>query len=214
MIYTVAGSFDDDQEAEAPLKTLESRFPSTHAFLTTPGAYLVTEAPACKVTQASRTNPVIDSASWILEKEGVLLAGTQSGCGNGFLTKKVTIISCDGKKNLLTDTVEEICDRTRRVYTCVYTLEPGVLLLKHEYTIEGETAVHLRVYDVRKRKRLYSQEGSYGPGLDHDYIAPKTDVDDIDQDGIPEIVSTQQKTGQRLSVRKWRQGQFVEARSP
>ena len=217
MIYTVAGKFDDDQEGEAALRTLEARRPASRPFLTTPGAYLVTEAPTCKITEDNRSNAAIDSASWILEREGVLLAGVQSGCSNGTVTKKVTVISCNGMKNLLTDTVKQVCDRPRRVDTCVYTLEPGVLLLKHKYTIEGATDVYLRVYDVRKKKRLYNQEESYGPGLPglSPYnTEPKTDVEDVDQDGIPEIVSSQPRTGERLSVRKWQKGKFVETRSP
>jgi hypothetical protein len=218
-IYRTVGRFQDEKEGEAMLRKVEGEMTHLYTsayppYLSKLGAYLASESPTCKVGQQSRSNRTIESASWVLEKEGVLLAGTQSECGNGSLTKKVTVISCDGKKNLLTDTVEEICDRTRRVYTCVYTLEPGVILLKHKYTIEGETDVDLRVYDVRKKKRLYSQQGSYGPGLDHDFTDPKTDVEDVDQDGVPEIVSTQQKTGQRLSVRKWQKGRFVETRSP
>jgi hypothetical protein len=219
MIYTVAGKFDDEQEGKAALRSLEARRPSSRPFLTIPGAYLVTETPTCKITRDNSSNSAIESASWILEREGVLLAGVQSGCSNGTVTKKVTVISCDGMKNLLTDTVKQVCDRPRRVDTCVYTLEPGVLLLKHKYTIEGATDVYLRVYDVRKKKRLYNQEESYGYGPGLPCLSPyktelKTDVEDVDQDGIPEIVSSHPRTGQRLSVRKWQKGKFIETRSP
>jgi hypothetical protein len=75
----------------------------------------------------------------------------------------------------------------------------------------------LRVYDVRKKKRLYKLDTSYGPGLpgfDPFNNEPETHVEDVDQDGVPEIVSILPETRQRISVRKWQKGRFVETRSP
>lgn len=221
-IYRTVGRFQDEQDGEAMLRKVEGEMTHLYTsayppFLAKLGAYLASESPTCKVSQKSRTNRAIDSASWVLEKEGVLVAGSQSACSNGTLTKKLTVISCDGTKNLLTDSVEHVCDADRRVDTCIYTLEPGILLFEHEYTLSGATSFDLRVYDVRKKKRLYTQKGSYGPGLpgfEPDNNEPRTAVEDVDQDGIPELVSTLPKTRQRTSVRKWRQGQFVETRSP
>jgi len=131
-VYRTMGRFQDPKEGEEALRKVEAEMPHLYTnayppFLSKLGAYLASESPTCKVTQRTRMNPVIDSASWILEKEGVLLAGTQSACVNGTLTKKVTVISCDGMKNLMTDTVKQVCDRLRHVDTCVYTLEPGIL---------------------------------------------------------------------------------------
>lgn len=215
MVYTVVGRFHDRAEGEAALRKVELQRPSSNAFLTSLGPYLLPESPTCKVGPMARMkNPVIDSASWILEKDGVLLAGTQSQCKNGMLTKKVTVMSCDGMKNLLTDVVEEVCDHTRRINTCVYILEPGVLLHKHTYSISGALSFYVRVHDVRQKKRLYTLDASYGslfPGQDPE-IEPRTDLEDIDQDGIPEIVTTLPKTGQRTSVLKWLKGGFVESK--
>ncbi|MFP2934579.1 hypothetical protein ACLESO_57620 [Pyxidicoccus sp. 3LG] len=216
-VLTAVGRFEDRKEAEEALKRVEARRPSAHAVITSMGPYLLPEKPTCKVTRKARgKNPAIDAASWILEKEGVLLAGSQTPCTDGKLTKKVTIMSCDGMKNLFTDSVEEVCDRTRSVDTCVYSMEPGVLMLKHEYTIEGATSFYVRVHDVRTKKRLFHLEASYGDGLPG--FDPKTDpetrLEDVDQDGVPEIVNILQETGERISVRKWRQRRFVEMRSP
>jgi len=75
----------------------------------------------------------------------------------------------------------------------------------------------VRVHDVRKKKRLFHLEASNGgitpPGIDPE-TEPRTTLEDVDQDGSPEIVSTVPKTGQRTQVRKWRQGKFVETRTP
>lgn len=216
MVYTAVGRFDDRQEAEAAYQQMRELRYDLHVSLTSPGAYLTPESRTCRVTPMARMkNPVINPASWILEKEGVLLAGTQSACSDGMLTKKVAIMTCDGMKNLLTDTVEHVCERNRRIDTCVYTLEPGILLLEHTYGMSGQTSVHVRVQDVRKKKRLYTLDvtnGSGIPGLPD--TEPTTDLEDIDQDGIPEIVKRHPETGQRLSVLKWSKGRFTETSSP
>ena len=77
--------------------------------------------------------------------------------------------------------------------------------------------LRVRVHDVRKKKRLFHLEDSNGgitpPGIDPE-TEPRTTLEDVDQDGSPEIVSTVPKTGQRTQVRKWRQGKFVETRTP
>jgi hypothetical protein len=218
VVVMAVGRFTDEAAGEAALEKVRSERPRSRVFLTTLGPYLVPESPTCKVSPLARAkNPTIDSASWILEKEGVLLAGSQTSCKDGLLTKKVTVMSCDGMKNLFTDTSEQVCEHTQHVDTCVYSLEPGILLLKHQYTINGETAIHVRVHDVRKKKRLFQMEafngGLMAPGVDPE-TEPLTTLEDVDQDGVPEIVSTVPKTGQRLSVRKWQKGKFVETRTP
>jgi len=218
MVYKAVGWFEDKAVGEAALEKVRSERPRARAFLTKPGPYLVPESPTCKVSPLARTkNPAIDLASWLLEKEGVLLAGSQTPCKDGLLTKKVTVMSCDGMKNLFTDTSQHVCESTRHVDTCVYSLEPGILLLEHTYTLNGETTLRVRVHDVRKKKRLFHLEASNGgitpPGVDPE-TEPRTTLQDVDQDGSPEIVSTVPKTGQRTQVRKWRQGKFVETRAP
>jgi len=216
-VITAVGRFEDKKEAEAALKRVEVERPSTRAFITVLGPYLVPESPTCKVSMLARgKNPTIDAASWLAEKEGVLLAGSQTQCKNGKLTKKVTVMSCDGMKNLLTDSSEHVCDRTRHVDTCVYAMEPGVVLIKHAYTLNGVTTIRARAHDVRNKKQVYKQDitnGSGLPGGDPEN-QPETDFEDVDQDGIPELVVRVPDTGQRTSVRKWKQGKFVEVKSP
>ena len=114
-VYRAVGRFQDRAEGEAVRNQVYTEM--THLYtgaylprLTTPGEYLVTESPTCKI---SRKNPVIDPASWILEKDGVLLVGTQTECKQGQLTKSITVVSCDGMKNLLTDSVSVPCDMGR-----------------------------------------------------------------------------------------------------
>ncbi|MCP3144949.1 hypothetical protein [Pyxidicoccus xibeiensis] len=216
-IVTAVGRFEARKDAEEALKKVEAERPSAQAFITTLGPYLLPETRTCKVTRQARgKNPTIEAASWLLEKAGVLLAGSQTPCKDGRLTKQVTVMSCDGMKNLLTDTSEHACDHTRPVETCVYTLEPGVVLFEHEYTLNGVTSVRARAFDVRKKKQVYKQDFSNGSGLPGDDTAnqPETDFEDVDGDGIPELVVSVPDTGQRTSVRKWRQGKFVETRSP
>lgn len=217
-IITAVGRFEDDEEAEVALKQVELERPSTRSFITVMGPYLFPESPTCRVTLRARgKNPTIDAASWIAEKEGVLLAGSQTQCKNGRLTKKVTVMSCDGMKNLLTDTSEHVCDEEpRHVDTCVYAMEPGVVLLKHAYTLNGVTTIRARAFDVRKKKQVYKQDITNGGGLPggDPENQPETDFEDVDQDGIPELVVSVPDTGQRTSVRKWKQGRFVEAKTP
>jgi hypothetical protein len=216
-VIKAVGRFDDRKEAEAALKQVEVERPSTRAFITVLGPYLVPASPTCRVTRLARgTNPTIDASSWIVEKEGVLVAGSQTPCTNGKLTKKVTVMSCDGMKNLMTDTSVHVCDHTRHVDTCVYAMEPGVVLLKHAYTLNGVTTVRARAFDVRKKKQVYKQEFTHGSGLPGDDTPnqPETDIQDVDGDGVPELVVDVPDTGQRTSVRKWSKGKFVETRSP
>ncbi|WP_163997388.1 hypothetical protein [Pyxidicoccus caerfyrddinensis] len=216
-VFTAVGRFEDPEEAEAALKRMEREMPSTRSVLTTLGPYLVPESPKCRPSRVARgKNPVIDAASWIVEKEGVLLAGSQTQCKNGKLTKKVTVMSCDGMKNLMTDTSEHVCDRTRHVDTCVYAMEPGIVFLKHAYTLNGVNSIQGRALDVRKKKVVFKQDitnGSGLPGGDPENT-PRTDFEDVDQDGVPELVVSVPDKGERTSVRRWRQGKFVDTRSP
>lgn len=216
-VLEVIGRFEDRKQGEEALRQVETERPSARPFLGRLGPYLLPESPTCKVSRVTRMNNLVfDQASWLMEKEGVLLAGVQSPCRNGRLTKKVSVLSCDGTKTLFTDTSEHVCERNEHVATCVYSLEPGVVLLEHAYSLNGETTRRVRVHDVRKKKRLFHLESFSGlapPGVDPD-TQPRTTVEDVDQDGIPELVTTVPKTGQRASLRKWRQGRFIEVKSP
>ncbi|QSQ27253.1 hypothetical protein JY651_21080 [Pyxidicoccus parkwayensis] len=216
-IYTAVGRFEDREDGKAALQQVERERPSSRAVLTTLGPYLVPESPTCRPSRVARgKNPAIDSASWIVAKEGVLLLGSQSPCKNGTLTKKVTVLSCDGMKTLMTDSVQHVCDHDRHVDTCVYSLEPGIVFIKHAYTLNGVTSIQARALDVRTKKQVFKQKLTNGSGLageDTDNT-PETDFVDVDGDGIPEQVVSLPDTGKRTSVRKWHQGKFVETRSP
>lgn len=211
-VYRVVGRFSDKKEGDAALRQVETEMTHLYTnayppFLTTLGAYRVTESPMCKVT---RDNPVIDPSSWILEKNGVLLVATEPGCTGGKLTKKLTVVSCDGKKNLVTDSVTAPCE-AGRVNTCVYPIAPDIFAFEHYYSQPGAgTEVRLRVYDVRKKKRLQSIDRSNDAGPDTELM----NVEDVDKDGVPEIVFSTAGSGQRTSMLKWSKGKFVEVKSP
>lgn len=210
-VYRVVGKFHDRAEGEATLKEVLTEMSHlwTNAyppFLMNAGPYLVTEAPTCKVT---RRNPVIDPSSWILEKNGVLLVGTETSCTRERLTKKVTVVSCDGVKNLVSDSVTAPCE-AGRVTTCIHPIAPDVFAFEHSYSQPGGTEVRLRIYDVRKKKRLQSFDSSHGGGPDTELMS----VEDVDKDGVPEIVHSIAGTGEKTSVLKWSKGRFVKVQSP
>ncbi len=214
LIIKVVGRFEDDKEAEEALREVQTRHThlytgSYRPFVSLPGPYFVNEAPACKVTRESRINPIFDPASWVLEKNGVLLVGTRTECKNGQRTKQVTVVSCDTKKNLLTDTVSVPCD-AGRVDTCIHALAPDVFLFEHDFTSQGATSIRLRTYDVKKKKRVHALDTAHEGGPETEL----TSVTDIDQDGVPEIVTTVAGTGERTSVLKWRKSRFVESKTP
>jgi hypothetical protein len=212
MVYRAVGKFRDRKEGDEALRQVETKMTHLYTnayppFLSSPGAYLVTESPTCKL---DRGNPVIDPSSWILEKNGVLLVGTDTGCTGGKLTKKVTVVSCDGMKNLVTDSVAAPCE-ANRVNTCIYPVAPDVFAFEHYYSQPGSgTEVRLRVYDVRKEKRLQSIDRSNGAGPDTELM----NVKDVDNDGVPEIVFSIAGSGKQTSMLKWSKGRFVEIKTP
>lgn len=211
-VYRAVGRFQDRAEGEAMEKQVYTEM--THLYtgaylprLTTPGAYLVTDSPTCKI---SRKNPVIDPASWILEKDGVLLVGAQTECKKDQLTKTITVVSCDGMKNLMTDSVSAPCD-AEQVTSCIHTVVPGVFAFAHSYSAPAQgTQVRLRVYDVPKKKRLHSIDAGHDGGPETELMS----VQDIDNDGVPEIVHTIAGTGERTSVLKWGKGKFTKVKVP
>ncbi|QRK13994.1 hypothetical protein JQX13_38350 [Archangium violaceum] len=211
-VYRTIGKFTDKKEGEEALRKVETEMTHLYTnayppFLTSPGAYLVTESPTCKI---DRKNPVIDPSSWILEKNGVLLVATDAGCTRGQHTKKITVVSCDGMKNLVTDSITAPCE-ANRITTCIHPVAPGVFAFEHYYSQPGSgTEVRLRVYDVRKKKRLQSIDRSNDEGPDTELM----NVSDVDKDGVPEIVFSIAGSGKQTSMLKWTKGRFVEAKSP
>ncbi|HYO69028.1 MAG TPA: hypothetical protein VEU33_23405 [Archangium sp.] len=212
VVYRAVGRFQDRAEGEAARDQVYTDM--THLYtgaylprLTTPGAYLVTDSPKCNI---SRKNPVIDPASWILEKDGVLLVGAQTECKKGQLTKTITVVSCDGMKNLMTDSVSAPCD-AGRVTSCIHPVVPGVFAFDHSYSAPAQgTQVRVRVYDIPKKKRLHTIDAGHDGGPETELMS----VQDIDKDGVPEIVHTIAGTGERTSVLKWSTGKFAKVKAP
>ena len=88
---------------------------------------------------------------------------------------------------------------------------PGVFAFKHSYSAPAQgTQLHLRVYDVPKKKRLHSLEAGHDGGPETELMS----VEDIDKDGVPEIVHTIAGTGERTSVLKWTKGKFAKVKAP
>jgi len=209
-VIRLAGRFEELEEAQEAKRRLDAEWPSARASVTTLGPYLLPESRTCKVTPMSRMkNPVIDEASWLMDKDGVLLAGTRTQCKNGLLTKKVTVMSCDGMKNLRTDSVQAPCEALR-IDTCVRPVVPGVVLLEHSYSKAGGTIIHLRVLDLARKKRVQSLKEAHEGGPDTELVG----VEDLDQDGVLEIVYRRARDDALTRVLKWSKGRFVETRSP
>jgi hypothetical protein len=209
-VYRAVGRFEDRNEAQSALRKVESERPSLRPFVTRMGPYLVPGSTTCKATPVARMkNPGIDSASWLLEQDGLLLAGTRTECKAGLRTKKVSVLSCDGMKTLMTDSVTAPCE-AQRVDTCIRPIVPGVVLFEHSYSMPGGTTLSLRVQDLQRKKRLQTLEASQEGGPDTELLS----VEDVDQDGVPELVYSLAGSGQRTRVLKWTKNRFVETKSP
>jgi len=212
VVYRTVGRFTDRQEGEEALKTVYTEMTHLYTgaykpYLTSLGPYLVNEASTCKV---NRDNPVIDPSSWIMEKDKVLLVGMATACERGQTTKKITVVSCNGKKNLLTDSVSAPCE-AGRVTTCIHPVAPNVFILEHSYSSPGSgTSVNLRVYDTGKKKKLKSMDWVNEGGPEAEVL----NVEDVDKDGIPEIVRSIAESGKPTSLFKWKSGKFIEVKAP
>ena len=211
--YRTVGRFTDRQEGEESLKKVyeEMTYLYTGAYppyLASLGPYLVSETFTCKV---NKDNPVINPASWIMEKDKVLLVGqATTACERGQTTKKLTVVSCDGKKNLLTDSVSAPCE-AGRVTTCIHPLAPGVFIFEHYYSSPGSgTSVNLRVYDTAKKKKLKALSWVNEGGPEAEVLG----VEDVDKDGVPEIVRSIAESGKATSMLKWKNGKLTEVKVP
>ncbi|WNG19896.1 hypothetical protein [Cystobacter fuscus] len=209
--YRTVGRFTDRQEGE---EALEKVYAMSHLYtgayppyLASLGPYLVSETFSCKV---DGNNPVINPSSWLMEKDKVILAGATTACVRGRLTKKLTVVSCDGKKNLLTDSVSAPCE-AGRVTTCIHPLAPGVFIFEHSYSSPGAgTSVNLRVYDTGKKKKLKSLSWVNEGGPEAEVLG----VEDVDKDGVPEIVRSIAESGKPTSLLKWNNGKLTEVKAP
>ncbi|ATB42330.1 hypothetical protein CYFUS_007808 [Cystobacter fuscus] len=213
VVYRTVGTFTDRKEGEEALKTVYMEMTHLYTgaykpYLTSLGPYLVNDASTCKV---NRDNPVIDPASWIMEKNKVLLVGqATTACERGQTTKKLTVVSCDGKKNLLTDSVSAPCE-AGRITTCIHPLAPGVFIFEHYYSAPGAgTSVNLRVYDTAKKKKLKALSWVNEGGPEAEVLG----VEDVDKDGVPEIVRSIAGSGRPTSLLKWNNGKLTEVKAP
>lgn len=210
--YRSVGRFTDKQEGEEALKKVyeEMTYLYTGAYppyLASLGPYLVSETFSCKV---DGKNPVINPSSWLMEKDKVILAGATTACVRGRLTKKLTVVSCDGKKNLITDSVSAPCE-AGRVTTCIHPVTPGVFIFEHFYSSPGGgTSVNLRAYDTGKKKKLKSMDWVNEGGPEAEVLG----VEDVDKDGVPEIVRSIAESGKPTSMFKWKSGKFIEVKTP
>ena len=206
----VVGRFTDKKDAQAALKQVQAEpdlwVGHRSPFIDYPGAYLVTESPTCKI---SRDNPVVDKSSWILELDGVLMVGTERDCAGAKRVKTVTVVGCDGLKNLVSDTVTASCDEVAQIETCVYRVEPGVILFKHSYSYPGGSQIDLRGYDIRKGKKVFSLENGQEGGPETELV----DVEEQGKDATPKIVFRVAGTNQVTRVLQWKNGKYTESKT-
>ena len=206
-ITHVIGRFSDKKDAEPVLKEVEQKVGLwanyRPPFIDYPGAYIVSERPTCTIT---RDNPIVDKSSWILELDRALVVGTQRDCTGSKRVKNVTVVGCDGLKNLMTDTVTAPCNEVAQIDTCIHRVAPGVILFEHSYSYPGGTQVDLRAYDIGKRRKVFSLENGQEGGPETELVG----VEDQDKDAAPEIVFRVAGTDQVTRVLNWKNGKYVE----
>jgi hypothetical protein len=209
-LHKLLGRFYDRKQAEAFLRKvnidsgfsrhLNPRYPPS---ISGPGALLVSDKYTCTLNEE---NEVLAKANWIVEVDGHLFAGGESQCKQGKKRKTVSVVDCDGKKTLTTDTVETPCEAS--VHSCLYPLPGDAFAVDHDYSQASEgTTVAIRAYDLKKKRQVYSAEETNDGDADTTIVV----VDDVDGDGVPEIVHRVAGTGQIVSQLKWRNHQFVKA---
>jgi hypothetical protein len=203
------GRFYDNKSADAFLRKVykDSKFsrylnPHFPPNIEGPGALLVSEKYTCKL---DRTNKAIDSADWIVEVDGHLFAGGVTACKQGKKKKTVTVVDCAGSKSLLTDTVEVSCEAN--VNTCLHPLPDQAFALDHVYSLPDEgTNVLVRAYDIKKKQRVFSVDENNEGGPETELLS----IEDVDGDGVPEILHRVAETGKIVSKLKWRNRHFVK----
>lgn len=208
-IHKSIGRFYDKKEAEAFLKKVyaKSEFarhlnPRYPAFVSAPGALLVSDKYTCTLNEE---NDTLTKASWIVELEGRLFAGAETGCKQGKKRKTVSVVDCEGKRTVVTDTLEAPCGVSVR--SCLYPLPDAAFALDHVYSKAGEgTSVVVRAYDLKKKQRVFSAEETNDGGPETVLMS----VDDVDGDGVPEIVHRVAGTDELVSTLKWRNRRFVK----
>jgi hypothetical protein len=208
-LHKFIGRFNEKTKAEAFLRRVYSdsgfarhlnpRYPQ---HLSSPGALLVSDKYTCTL---NKENDTLSKANWIVEVDGHLFAGTESSCKQGSKKKTITVVDCAGSKIVVKDTLEVPCEA--RVRSCLYPLPDEAFAVDHDYSLAAEgTTVAVRAYDMKKKQQVFSVDGTNDGDADTVIIT----VEDIDKDGVPEIVHRVAGTGEIVEKMKWRNRRFVK----
>jgi hypothetical protein len=215
-IVKMIGRFDDKKKADEFLKKMygDSRFasnlnPRYPPFVSSPGALLVSEKYTCTL---NKENDTLSKAAWIVEVDGHLFAGAESSCKQGKKKKTVSILDCEGKKTLATDSWSAPCDGSR-VDSCVFPMSPGVAGIRHDYSASEEgRQTSFRVYDLSRGRQLATFTG----GGDWEAQGGTfCSFEDRDGDGVPEIVNTECESSEKCAevrIRKWKKDRFIDVK--
>ena len=170
-----------------------------------PGAYLPSEKYTCTL---NKENDTLAKADWIVELDGHLFAGAESACKDEKKKKKtISVVDCDGKRLVVKDTIEVPCDAS--VHSCLNPLPDQAITFEHVYSMPGEgTEVLVRAYDIKSKRRVFAVESSNDGGPETELMS----VEDVDGDGVPEIVQRIAGTGKVVSKMKWRNRHFVQVK--
>jgi hypothetical protein len=215
-IIKMVGRFYDRKEAEALRKKmprdvdlsvhLNPRYPP---YVSAPGAYLASEKYTCTL---NKENDTLTKASWIVELDGHLFAGAESACKDDKKRKTVSIVDCEGKKTLATDSWTSPCESSQ-VQSCLFPLAPGWIAIRQDYsTPEEGRQTSFRVYDLARGK----QTAKFTGGGDWEAGGGSfCSFEDTDGDGIPEITNSRcedDKDCKVVRTRKWNKDRFVDVK--
>jgi hypothetical protein len=212
----MVGRFDDRKDAEALIKKmprdvdlsvhLNPRYPP---YVSAPGAYLASDKYTCVLNKES---DLLSKARWIAELDGHLFAGAESACKDGKKRKTVSIVDCQGKKTLATDTWTAPCEDAQ-IQSCLFSLSPGWVAIRQDYSAPEEgRQTSFRVYDLvhGKQTAKFTGGGDWSAGG-----GSFCSFDDEDGDGIPEITNSQcegDKDCKVVRTRKWSKDRFVDVK--
>jgi hypothetical protein len=213
-VVKLIGRFYDQKKADAFLKRVyaDSKFsrhfnPRFPPDVVSTGALLVSEKFSCTI---QKENDTLAKADWIVEVDGHLFAGKEFACSQGKTRKTISIVDCEGKKVLATDTWSSPCDGTR-VGTCLFPMSPGVVGIQQDYSASGEgRQLSFRGYELAKGHKVFDvKEGYDSTGYDD-----VTDIEDVDGDGVPELVGRhcEGDNCHRTRLRKWNGKRFTDVK--
>jgi hypothetical protein len=211
LTYSVLGPYGDRKDAAAALEEVRAKYthlitPSLPPSVFVPGAYLASASPRCTL---KRDNKAVDVGHWVHEQDDRFFVGQFTPCARAQRAKTVTVLACDGNKQLVSDVVKADCDGGR-ITTCLHPLGKGVYLFSHRHSRQGGSEVKLRVWDTQRRRRLQSLDHSVEGGPEAELVS----VEDTDGDEIPEIVYKVAGSGETTKVLRFSGGRFVAAKRP